>query len=240
MAAYSGNWNGAPSSTGGSREGGNSASPYMRNGMFKGSFEGPNTSIAVRTGKYDGVPSGFRSASPYMQGGQFRGGYEGAFSRGAAAEGRGNYRGGGGFGGGGGGGGYGGPTGPVAGIRPPVMQQPLPPMAQPPQPVSGLMGRPVFGPPPVALNKSMLPGLFGGLTDSLTPYAGSVPSIGPFNGTIDQMGRIVGSPAGYSQQRTGAYAGSMYGNPNYGTPGYASGLGNYGGGSTYGLKGNLR
>ena len=241
--SYGGNRNNDPSTGGGTRSsnsnggrgpagrgggggGFRSASPHMNNGMFKGSFEGPTTSLAVKYGKYRGIPSGFRSASPFMQGGVFRGNFEGPVNF------RGAQRAGGIPGMSGVPSGYGGgvppsPSMPVA--RPPAVR----PTAVGPRPVSGLMGRPVFGPPaapPVQLRRSMMPGLFGGRRgDSLTPFSGSVPSIGPFTGGLDLGGRAVQGPMGYSQERTGAYANSMYGNPQYGTPGFGGNLGNYAG-----------
>jgi hypothetical protein len=103
----------------------------MRNGMFTGKFEGPNTSLAVKYGKYDGIGANFRSASPFMQGGVFRGTFEGPrrefnmAQRGAAPPGGGVGRG----GVAGGGGGVTPAAGPIGPMRKPPAA--VPPPAQP-------------------------------------------------------------------------------------------------------------
>jgi hypothetical protein len=66
--------------------------------------------------------------------------------------------------------------------------------------------QPSWGP----LSKSMLPALFGRVQDGV---------YGPRRSTIQNL--------------TGAFNNSFYSNPRYGTPGFSTGLGGYGGGGGY-------
>lgn len=82
--------------------------------------------------------------------------------------------------------------------------------------VPGLLG--AVAPAPITI--SSLPPLSPALA-SYRPY------LGAWNGGINLMNRIIGYPDYLRPERYGAFSNSYYDNPQLGTPGLGTGLGNY-------------